>query len=463
MNIAGLVLVSLLSSEAQTAPEQLVRARELFQQNRWAEARVELASGLHSLSEGERTQARFLLGISYVKEAELYRSVHRVAVDVGLDYLSELSASKENASVVWLPLFTGIYQLEAGLNEEAERSLANAASSKALPAEWRELARRRRAVALYRLGRRPAERELVASDSQEARYWCLLLGLSDPTERGTGDAFIGGVQSGLDVPDVEDDSDPQKILRFFDPIKLKALERIAWKHAVRELRPLAGSGTGFASRLARYSTGLSMFFLGETSEAASFLESLGPSSLGPGYHSRTKVLLAAAAWRSERPNAPNEPSEDELISLWASTQAYPETVLLWKEIEVPELANLEPFASKLSARLEDLPSTLGERADRALVGQWGLAELRSGAEPAEVVRTLSSFRNHANKNKIEWNDPLLLTALSAANYRNNDYAQGLETLFELAKTFPGLRGLQWNLQGIYAARQKAAGEARITN
>lgn len=274
--------------------------------------------------------------------------------------------------------------------------------------------------------------------------------------------FLGDGFDGLDVPDVEDESDPQKILRFFDPVKLKVLERIAWKQAVHGLRPLVSSGTGFASKLARYNAGLSLFFLGETSEAASLLEPLG-ASLGPGYHIRTKVLQAAAAWRSELPGEPNGPSESALVSLWASTQAYPETVLLWKEIEVPELATMEPFASKLSARLEDLPSTLGERADRALVGQWGLMELRSGAESAEIVRTLSSFRNHANKNKIEWNDPLFLTALSAANYRNNDYAQGLETLFELAKTFPGLRGLQWNLQGIYAARQKAAGDARITN
>jgi hypothetical protein len=137
--------------------------------------------------------------------------------------------------------------------------------------------------------------------------------------------------------------------------------------------------------------------------------------------------------------------------------------LLWNELRYRELATLEPFQSKLAARLTDLPATLGERANKAFVGQWGLAELDNGTEPSEVVRTLSSFRNHANKNKIEWNDPLFLTALSAANYRNNDYAQSLETLFELAKTFPGLRGLQWNLQGIYAARQKSAGDARITN
>jgi hypothetical protein len=98
-----------------------------------------------------------------------------------------------------------------------------------------------------------------------------------------------------------------------------------------------------------------------------------------------------------------------------------------------------------------------------MVGRWGLAALSRGVESKEVVAALSQHRNHANKNKIEWNDPLLLVALAAANYSNNDYPQALETLFELAKSFEGLRGLQWNLQGVYAARQKAAGDARIAN
>jgi hypothetical protein len=75
---------------------------------------------------------------------------------------------------------------------------------------------------------------------------------------------------------------------------------------------------------------------------------------------------------------------------------------------------------------------------------------------------LSEHQDKSNKNKLEWNDPLLLLALSAANYREQEYAQALETLFELSKTLPGLRALQWNMQGVYAARQKAGGEARIS-
>ncbi len=50
----------------------------------------------------------------------------------------------------------------------------------------------------------------------------------------------------------------------------------------------------------------------------------------------------------------------------------------------------------------------------------------------------------------------------AANHRNQQYAQSLETLFEISKSFPGLRWVQWNLQGVYAARQKAGGETRIS-
>jgi len=96
------------------------------------------------------------------------------------------------------------------------------------------------------------------------------------------------------------------------------------------------------------------------------------------------------------------------------------------------------------------------------VGRWGLVRLGRGADPGALVDSLSEHRDKSNKNKLEWNDPLLLLALCAASYRDQEYPQALETLFELSKTFPGLRALQWNLQGIYAARQKAGGEARIS-
>jgi len=419
-----LACVLLLAERFASASEpDLAGARELFRQNRWAEARQAIASKMGSLSPVDRDQARFLLGLSHVREAELYRALSFLSADVGLAYMKELALSKERRALPWVPLFRGLYQLDAGRYEEAESALAEAALSKSLTADWRKLATARRDLARSLRGRRPSA--VVEGEVAE------------------------GERIDLDVPDVEDASDPKKILRFFDPLRLETLERRAWKSALSELSPLAKEGQGMANKLGRFYAGYTLFFLGETAEAASLLASFDLRTLGPDYHARVRVIKAASS----------EP--EDVAALWESTRNYPEAVLLWNE-----LSPGEPIASALSERLKALPQSFGESADETMVGRWGLAALSRGPlwlESKEVLVALSRYRNHANKNKIEWNDPLLLVALAAANYSNNDYPQALETLFELAKSFEGLRGLQWNLQGVYAARQKAAGDARIAN
>jgi tetratricopeptide (TPR) repeat protein len=413
-----LVCVLLLAARFAAASEpELARARELFRQNRWAEAREAIALKMDSLSPVDRDHARFLLGLSHVREAELYRALSVFSTDVGLAYMNELVLSKERRALPWVPLFRGLYQLDAGRYEDAERSLAEAALSKSLDAEWSKLATTRRDLARSLKGKRPA---------------------------AVVEAEMEGVD--LDAPDVEDASDPQKILRFFDPLRLETLERRAWKSALSELSPLAREGQGMANKLGRFYAGYTLFFLGETGEAASVLEPIDLRALGPDYHARARVIQAAAS------------APEDVAALWESTRNYPEAVLLWGE-----LSPGEPIATALSERLQSLPESFGESADETMVGRWGLAALSRGLESKEVLVALSRYRNHANKNKIEWNDPLLLVALAAANYSNSDYPQALETLFELAKSFEGLRGLQWNLQGVYAARQKAAGDARIAN
>jgi hypothetical protein len=415
---APLVSVLLMAEPlAFGAPADLSRARELFRQNQWAEAREAIASKIDTLSPVDRDQARLLVGLSHVREAELYRALSAFSTEVGLAYMEELASSKERRALPWLPLFRGLYQLDAGSYAEAESALADAAVSRSLTDEWRKLAATRRDLARGLKGRRPAA--VVEVDVQ-------------------------GID--LDAPDVEDASDPKKILRFFDPLRLETLERRAWKSALSELLSLAREGQGMANKLARFYAGYSLFYLGETAEAASYLSPIDPGALGPDYHARARVIEAASSVR------------EDTAALWESTRNYPEAVLLWNEL-TPE----EPIASALSERLKSLPQSFGESADETMVGRWGLVALSRGVESKEVVEALSRYRNHANKNKIEWNDPLLLVALAAANYSNSDYPQSLETLFELAKSFEGLRGLQWNLQGVYAARQKAAGDARIAN
>jgi hypothetical protein len=326
------------------------------------------------------------------------------------------------------------------------------------------------------MGRAHEVTTVLAEPGVEARFWRLATkGIADASSvsaatrrerllaaailfRGGRAAAAEPLVAGLDLdlPDAENRSDPKKVLRFHDPLVATAWERICWERAVIALRPQAIGGVGVEQALAAYYTGLSLFELGALDESARFLKQASASSLPAPLQSSARVLLAACSWKDRVPPAA------ELLPLWDATQAQPDSVLVWDELVRAELARSEPFATQLDARSKGLLQSLSERPSGALVGRWALARLRRGSDAGPLVATLAEHRDDSNKNKIDWNDPLLLLALAAANHRNQQYAQSLETLFELSKSFPGLRWLQWNLQGVYAARQKAGGETRIS-
>jgi hypothetical protein len=472
----GLAVVGSPEARAAVKPG-LAGAQELFQANRWEDARAHLRSAWASLPQAERGTATFLIGRSYAREAEFYRWLRRVGADVGLGYLSELQAARMNRRVAWIPLFAALYQLDAGRDREAERALAAAAALPGVTADWKVVARLRRAAALERLGR-AGDAPGVANDaSTEARYWRLVLtGKADPAVTPSGPGRRERLQAScllfrasrapaaaallsevsLDAPDVEESGEANKVLRFHDPLVLEAWERTLWERAVWTLRPLAVGGVGAEKALAGYYTGLGLFFVGAGDEAARYLKEASAAPVGDELRATARLLAAGAGWKSRPPAA------EELSALWESTRGGTDASLAWYELKRPELAQMEPFASQLDERLRDLPGAAPERPSGAVVGRWGLVQLARGEDPALLGTALWEARNKSNKNKLEWNDPLLLLALSAADYRNQQYAQALETLFELSKTFPGLRSLQWNLQGVYAARQKAGGEARIS-
>lgn len=473
---ASLVALGLASPALAAVKPGLEKAQDLFRRNHWQEAREHLRAQWGTLAQQEQPAATFLIGRSYVREAEFYRALRQVGVEIGLVYLQELAKQRANRSVALLPLFTAFYQLEAGDAASAARGLSAAAAQPGLPAEWKASARLRHAVALQRSGRAGAAAAALAQPGVEARFWRLLeRGIADaspvspatPRERlltaaiqlrgsraAAAEQLLAGLD--LDLPDAESRSDPKKVLRFHDPLVAAAWERICWERAVIALRPQAIAGGGVEQALAAYYTGLSLFELGAYGESARFLKQASASSLPAPLQSTARLLLAAGSWQERVPAA------TELVALWEATQAQPDSVLAWHGLSRPELAKSEPYATKLDVRTRGLFQPASERPSGALVGRWALARLRRGADVGSLLTTLAEHRDDSNKNKIDWNDPLLLLALVAANHRNQQYAQSLETLFEISKSFPGLRWVQWNLQGVYAARQKAGGETRIS-
>ena len=175
--LSFLLLSAVLPAAAPAAVKPgLEGAQELFRQNHWEEARVHLRSQWGSLSEKDRPTATFLIGRSYVREAEFYRAAHRVGAEVGLAYMEELAAARANRGVAWIPLFKGLYEVEVGRNAEADRTLLAVAAPSALPPEWKAATRLRRALAVHRLGRVQEAATALKDPSSEGRFCRLLLG-----------------------------------------------------------------------------------------------------------------------------------------------------------------------------------------------------------------------------------------------------------------------------------------------
>lgn len=474
---AVLIAAALWASGATAAVKPgLEGAQELYRQNRWADAREHLHKGWDRIPEKDRSAAAFLIGRSLIREAEFYRALHVWAADVGCDYLAELSSAKIGKPSRWAPLFTALSQLEAGKFSQAERGLAGAGAPSP---PWGAVESLRRGVALSRLGRASEAAGLLTARgavAAESAFWqrtlrgaaalppqdpgsvrerlcaaCVLFRAKRPRD---AEALLAGID--LDAPDVEEKPDAKKVLRFYDPLIPALWERICWERAAMALAPLA-AGQGTESSLAGSYLGRCLVRLGAEQEASAVLvKALADPALPPELRGADKVLQAVASWKS------SPLTEAAVQTLWEETKTQSECVLLWAELAAVDLARTQTLSSQLVGAVHDLPQGLDLRQNGAVLGAWGLLRLRSSADVTPILVALEDARDKSNKNKLEWNDPLLLLALSAAHARNTEYAQGLETLFELSKTFSGLRAVQWNLQGIYAARQKAGGEARIS-
>jgi hypothetical protein len=119
-------------------------------------------------------------------------------------------------------------------------------------------------------------------------------------------------------------------------------------------------------------------------------------------------------------------------------------------LECPEAA------AKASALAEGLEGRQKARLQQAL-GAYHLSRKDTGT----ALAYLEAARDKGNKNRIEYNDPLLLAELAEANYRSKRYSEALEILFGMAGEFPPVRGVQEAMQGVYATEQKSAGDVKV--
>jgi pentatricopeptide repeat protein len=79
----------------------------------------------------------------------------------------------------------------------------------------------------------------------------------------------------------------------------------------------------------------------------------------------------------------------------------------------------------------------------------------------KAVTYMEAGRDKSNKNRVEFNDPLMLVNLAQAYCRSKQFSEALEIFFEMSKQFPAVRQIQVALQGVYMMEQKSAGDVKI--
>ena len=222
------------------------------------------------------------------------------------------------------------------------------------------------------------------------------------------------------------------------------------------LRPQAIGGAGVEQALAAYYTGLSYFELGaarrvrQVPEAGGRVVAAGAAPVERPGPARRLLLEGSRSARGRAAAA---------LGRHAGAARFRARLARARRARTSRGASLSPRSSTSA------PEGCCSPRPSARAARWSAAgrspACGAAADAGSLLTTLAEYRDDSNKNKIDWNDPLLLLAFVAANNRNQQYAQSLETLFELSKTLP--RPALAPVEPARGLRRAAEGRRRDTH
>ncbi len=480
----------LLAGAGEAADDPVQKAMKGLERRRYEDAAKELRAALPGLPAGKQAQARLALGMIYARSAELHRALADLSAAVNADYLNRLSRQRGAGRSRYGELYLGLAELVAGRADRAEAALGKFAAGPA-DAASRDIAR----VALGRAA-------LVRGDRQQAvRLWSEVASADPEVKAALADgyssagmaerdpaamcdsALAGAQQHGRQVSvdaavscaavyartgstekgaallqrvDLKEHSYREslgrsKVLSFYDVRLLANLADHLYASAVAELESAASDAALRAT--ASYYLGEAHALEGKAVEAGrAFAVFLGAPQAPAQYRNRAIVLQAELQHRAGK--------RSEAIAAWEDlTRSHPSDPALFADI----------LAACGRLRIEcPRPAQTGAAAAAAGEGKRfaalhiGLGRYYQGRkDDSRAVAAFEAGRDKGNKNKIEFNDPLMLTELAGAYYRTKKYSEALEIFFEMSKQYPQVRQVQEALQGIYSMEHKSAGDVKI--
>jgi tetratricopeptide (TPR) repeat protein len=462
-------------------------AMKLYEKRRYEQA-ARLLEG--APADPERgAQAQLVLGMIYLRNADLHEAFARTAAAAQLDYLERLSRTGGEGRSRYARLYLAEALLARGNAREAARHFERVRADSGVEGRYRAIAGIGLGSALWaqrdaerarklwsgahdavevRLARAAAQGRARAVDvntlktlGEEARH---AGELSPRARRYLIEIFLaaGAPDQALAVARAADlgtasyvekfkaAKGTSKSIAFYDLALLTDLAQLYRELARRRLEQAAADPR--VKPTAEYYLSEALNALGENAEAAAMAQAFLARPQAPEqYRGQARARLALIAYRQDK--------KEEAERAWtamAEASSDPEVLAAI----VLGCADAQAQCAKALARAGQVAESGDARRYQQLGSALGTYYLRK-QDYARAITYMEAGRDKSNKNKIEANDPQMLAGLAEAYYRTKKFSEGLEIFFEMSQEFAVVRQIQEAVQGVYSMEQRSAGDVRI--
>jgi tetratricopeptide (TPR) repeat protein len=492
---APLLVVSLAAALAVSAPasaadDPVDAAMKLYEKRRYEQAARVLEDALARLDAERRAQGQLVLGMIYLRNADLHEALARSAAAAELDYLDKLLKAGTEDRSRYARLYLAEALLARGNAAAAGRYFEQVRTDPGIGSRYRAIAgvglgsvlwaqrdpERARGIwtanaadaVEVTLARAAAQGRVqavdvkslqrVADDASRARELSLrarrylieiYLAIGEPDKAL---ALVRGADLGIAsyVETFKAVKGTAKSIKLYDLALLTDLARLYRELARRQLEQAAADARMKPS--AEFYLAGVLSGLGSNDEALKYVQAFLARPQTPAqYRERALARQALIAHRQGR--------SVEAESAWTAVAGQASDPEVLADI-VLGCADAQAQCGKVLARVGQVIEAGDGRRYQRLNFALGTYYLRK-KDYTRAISYMEAGRDKSNKNKIEANDPEMLAGLAEAYYRTKKFSEGLEIFFEMSKEFPAVRQIQEAMQGVYSMEQRSAGDVKI--
>jgi len=481
-----------ISTAAYGADDPVSTATKLYEKRRYEQAARVLEDALARPDAERRAQAQLVLGMIYLRNADLHEALARAAAAAELDYLDKLLKTSTEGRSRYARLYLAEALFARGDMREAARHFEQVRADPAIESRYRAIASIGLGSALW--AQRDAERaqglwagaggtaeitlaraaaqararvadvkslRRVADDTGRARELSprarrylieiyLAAGAPDKALAVARAADLGTASYVERFKVAQGSKGTAKSIAFYDLALLTDLAQLYRELARRQLEQAADDARMKPS--AEYYLAEALNGLGANDQALTFVQAFLARPQAPAqYRERARARQALIAHRQGR--------GAEAESTWTAMAEQSSDPEVLADI-VLGCADAQARCAKVLARVGQVTEAGDGRRYQRLNFALGSYYLRK-KDYARAIAYMEAGRDKSNKNKIEANDPEMLAGLAEAYYRTKKFSEGLEIFFEMSQEFPVVRQIQEAVQGVYSMEQRSAGDVRI--